>query len=127
MTDISICLDFENKKIDAWVDGNKVVEILKSPIFFEPESIYFKHGIYQSFISAYTIFKGETPTQIVYYDKNGENAIEDVDIQYQPWFKNLLIKIFIDLEAGRRDEPRLQPCKVALLPELRLLINILNM
>ena len=40
-TDISLCLDFENKRIGAWIDGNKVVEILRSPIFFEPESIYF--------------------------------------------------------------------------------------
>ena len=87
-TDISVCLDFENKKIDAWVDGNKVVEIFKSPIFFEPESIYFKHGIYQSFISAYTIFKGETPTQIVYYDEvRRGNAIEDVDINVNPGLK----------------------------------------
>ena len=33
-TDISFCLDFKNKRIDAWVDGIKKVEILKSPIFF---------------------------------------------------------------------------------------------
>ena len=87
-TDISLCLDFENEKIDAWVDGNKVVQILKSPIFFEPESIYFKHGIYQSFISAYTMFKGETPTQIVYYDEvRRGNSIEDVDINFNPDLK----------------------------------------
>ena len=87
-TDISLCLDFENKRIDAWIDGNKVVEILRSPIFFEPESIYFKHGIYQSFISAYTIFKGETPTQIVYYDEvRRGNSIEEVDTNFNPDLK----------------------------------------
>ena len=84
-TDISICLDFENKSIEAWVDGVNKVKILKSPIFFEPESIYFKHGIYQSFISAYTKFKGETPTQIVYYDEvRRGNSIEEVDINVNP-------------------------------------------
>ena len=87
-TDISLCLDFENKRIDAWVDGNHIVKILKSPIFFEPESIYFKHGIYQSFISNYTSFKGETPTQIVYYDEvRRGNSIEDVDINVNPSLK----------------------------------------
>jgi len=40
-TDISFCLDFKNKRMDAWVDGIKKVEILKSPIFFKPEGIYF--------------------------------------------------------------------------------------
>ena len=55
-TDISFCLDFKNKRMDAWVDGIKKVEILKSPIFFKPEAIYFKHGIYRSFISKYKKF-----------------------------------------------------------------------
>ena len=87
-TDISLCLDFENKRIDAWVDGNNIVKILESPIFFEPKSIYFKHGIYQSFISNYTSFKGETPTQIVYYDEvRRGNSIEDVDINVNPSLK----------------------------------------
>ena len=87
-TDISLCLDFENKRIDAWVDGNNIVKILESPIFFEPKSIYFKHGIYQSFISNYTSFKGETPTQIVYYDEvRRGNSIDDVDININPNLK----------------------------------------
>ncbi len=87
-TDISLCLDFENKRIDAWVDGNNVVNILQSPIFFVPESIYFKHGIYQSFVSNYTSFKGETPTQIVYYDEvRRGSSIEDVDINVNPDLK----------------------------------------
>ena len=87
-TDISLCLDFENKRIDAWVDGNNVIKISKSPIFFEPESIYFKHGIYQSFISKYTSFKGKTPTQIVYYDEvRRGNSIEEVDLNINPSLK----------------------------------------
>ena len=87
-TDISLCLDFENNRIDAWVDGNNIVKILESPIFFEPKSIYFKHGIYQSFISNYTSFKGETPTQVVYYDEvRRGNSIEDVDINVNPDLK----------------------------------------
>ncbi len=87
-TDISLCLDFENKRIDAWVDGNNVVKILQSPIFFVPESIYFKHGIYQSFVSNYTSFKGGTPTQIVYYDEvRRGSSIEDVDINVNPDLK----------------------------------------
>ena len=84
-TDISLCLDFENKRIDAWINGINIVKILKSPIFFEPESIYFKHGIYQSFISNYTSFKGETPTQIVYYDEiRRGNSITEVDFNINP-------------------------------------------
>ena len=87
-TDISLCLDFEENRIDAWVDGVNVVKILKSPIFFEPESIYFKHGIYQSFISNYTSFKGKTPTQIVYYDEvRYGNSVKDVDINLNPGLK----------------------------------------
>ena len=73
-TDISFCLDFKNKRIDAWVDGIKKVEILKSPIFFKPEGIYFKHGIYRSFISKYKKFHNvkKMPTQIVFYDESDE-------------------------------------------------------
>ena len=32
-TDISNCIDFKNKRMDAWVDGNKKVEILKYQVF----------------------------------------------------------------------------------------------
>ena len=49
-TDISFCLDFKRKN-GLWVDGVQKVKILKSPIFFKPKEIYFKHGIYRSFIS----------------------------------------------------------------------------
>lgn len=40
-TDVSVCLDFKNKRIDAWVNSTKKVEILRSPINFRPESIFF--------------------------------------------------------------------------------------
>jgi hypothetical protein len=81
-------LDFKNERIDAWVNGENKVKILEPPIFFEPKSIYFKHGIYQSFISAYKLLKGETPTQIVYYDEvRRGNSIEEVDSNVNPNLK----------------------------------------
>jgi len=88
-TDISFCLDFKNKRMDAWVDGIKKVEILKSPIFFKPKSIYFKHGIYRSFISKYKKFNNsKMPTQIVFYDEiRRGSSIEKVDININPKLK----------------------------------------
>ena len=88
-TDISFCLDFKNKRIDAWVDGIKKVEILKSPIFFKPKSIYFKHGIYRSFISRYKARNnGKMPTQIVFYDEiRRGNSVKKVDININPKLK----------------------------------------
>ena len=88
-TDISFCLDFKNKRMDAWVDGIKKVEILKSPIFFKPEGIYFKHGIYRSFISKYKARNnGKMPTQIVFYDEiRRGNSIKKVDININPKLK----------------------------------------
>ena len=88
-TDISFCLDFKNKRMDAWVDGIKKVEILKSPIFFKPKEIYFKHGIYRSFISRYkSRNNGTMPTQIVYYDEvRRGNSIEKVDVNINPKLK----------------------------------------
>ena len=89
-TDISFCLDFKNKRIDAWVDGIKKVEILKSPIFFKPEGIYFKHGIYRSFISKYKKFHNvkKMPTQIVFYDEvRRGKSIKKVDININPKLK----------------------------------------
>jgi hypothetical protein len=75
--------------MDAWVDGIKKVEILKSPIFFKPKSIYFKHGIYRSFISKYKKFNNnKMPTQIVFYDEiRRGNSIEKVDININPKLK----------------------------------------
>jgi len=88
-TDISFCLDFKNKRMDAWVDGIKKVEILKSPIFFKPKAIYFKHGIYRSFISKYKARNnGKMPTQIVFYDEiRRGNSIKKVDININPKLK----------------------------------------
>ena len=88
-TDISFCLDFKNKRMDAWVDGIKKVEILKSPIFFKPKGIYFKHGIYRSFISKYKqLNNGKMPTQIVYYDEvRRGSSIKKVDININPKLK----------------------------------------
>jgi hypothetical protein len=89
-TDISFCLDFKNNRIDAWVDGIKKVEILKSPIFFKPEAIYFKHGIYRSFISKYKKLNNvkKMPTQIVFYDEiRRGNSIKKVDININPKLK----------------------------------------
>jgi hypothetical protein len=88
-TDISFCLDFKNKRMDVWVDGIKKVEILKSPIFFKPKSIYFKHGIYRSFISRYKQRNnGKMPTQIVFYDEiRRGKSIEKVDININPKLK----------------------------------------
>jgi hypothetical protein len=85
-TDISFCLDFKNKRMDAWVDGIKKVEILKSPIFFKPEAIYFKHGIYRSFISKYKArHNGKMPTQVVFYDEiRRGDSIEKVDANINP-------------------------------------------
>ena len=89
-TDISFCLDFENKRMDVWVDGVQKVKILKSPINFVPEEIYFKHGIYRSFISKYKERKkkNKMPTQVVFYDEiRRGNSIEEVDININPKLK----------------------------------------
>ena len=87
-TDISFCLDFSNKRIDAWVNGEKKVEVLRSPINFKPEAIYFKYGIYRSFISKFKERNGDLPTQIVYFDevRHGKSA-EDVDRNINPKLK----------------------------------------
>ena len=89
-TDISFCLDFENKRMDVWVDGVQKVKILKSPISFVPKEIYFKHGIYRSFISKYKERKkkNKIPTQVVFYDEiRRGNSIEEVDININPKLK----------------------------------------
>ena len=87
-TDISFCLDFKNNRMDAWIDGKKKVEILKSPISFKPKKIYFKHCIYRSFISKFKIINGEMRTQIVFYDElRRGNSIKKVDIYINPKLK----------------------------------------
>lgn len=87
-TDISFCLDYKNKRMDAWVNGEKKVQILKSPINFEPKSTYFKFGIYRSFVSRYKKIKGKIPTQVVFYDEVRRGiSIEDVDRNINPKLK----------------------------------------
>jgi hypothetical protein len=88
-TDISLCLDFADKNISAWVNGNKIVDIDKSPINvkFIPTAIFFKHGIYRSFISKYKASHGKDvmPTQIVYYDEvRRGSSINEVDFNINP-------------------------------------------
>ena len=88
-TDISFCLDFENERMDVWVDGVQKVKILKSPTFVKPKEIYFKHGIYRSFISKYKERKNsDMPTQVVFYDEiRRGDSIEKVDININPKLK----------------------------------------
>ena len=88
-TDISLCLDFADKNVSAWVNGNKIVDIDKSPINvkFIPSAIFFKHGIYRSFISKYKASHGTDvmPTQIVYYDEvRRGSSIDEVDFNINP-------------------------------------------
>jgi hypothetical protein len=88
-TDISFCLDFANSKISAWVNGDKKVDINKAPINakFIPTAIFFKHGVYRSFISKYKARHGTDvmPTQIVYYDEvRRGSSISEVDFNINP-------------------------------------------
>ena len=89
-TDISFCLNYQDKRMDVWINGLKKHEILKSPISFIPESTYFKYGIYRSFISKYKQEKmfgrdDTLPTQIVFYDEvRRGNSIEEVDFNINP-------------------------------------------
>ena len=89
-TDISFCLDYDNKRMDAWVNGEHKVKINKSPINFKPKSTYFKYGIYRSFVSRYKSISedGKMPTQVVYYDEvRRGNSIEEVDVNINPNLK----------------------------------------
>ena len=89
--DISFCLNYEDKLMQVWVNGNKKHEIANSPINFVPESTYFKYGIYRSFVSRYKNWKesigqeAKLPTQIVYYDEiRRGNSITEVDFNINP-------------------------------------------
>ena len=87
-TDISFCLDFKNKRMDAWVNGEKKVEVDRSPINFMPDAIYFKYGIYRSFVSRYKNQHGSIPTQIAYYDEvRRGNSVDKVDRNINPNLK----------------------------------------
>ena len=85
-TDVSFCLDYIDKRMDVWINGDKKHEILKSPVNFIPEKTYFKFGIYRSFIKNFKDRQKmrnkeeKMPTQIVYYDEiRRGNSIEEVD------------------------------------------------
>ena len=81
--------DFADKNVSAWVNGNKIVDIDKSPINvkFIPSAIFFKHGVYRSFISKYKASHSTDvmPTQIVYYDEvRRGSSIDEVDFNINP-------------------------------------------
>ena len=84
-TDISFCLDFKNHKMIGWLNGEKKFQIDENPILFEPQEIYFKYGIYRSFLTKYKKRRKteEMPTQVVFYDEiRTGNSIEEVDINF---------------------------------------------
>ena len=85
-TDISFCLDFAKNNMSLWVNGNRKFNINQPPTGLHlPESIFFKYGIYQSFVSKHS---GSTPTQIVYYDEiRRGSSIEEVDFNINPNLK----------------------------------------
>ena len=85
-TDISFCLDFTKNNMSLWVDGKRKFDINQPPTGLHmPESIFFKYGIYQSFVSKHS---GSTPTQIVYYDEiRRGSSVEEVDLNINPNLK----------------------------------------
>ena len=81
-TDISFCLDFAKNNMSLWVNGKRKFNINQPPTGLHlPESIFFKYGIYQSFVTKYKKkYNRNTPTQIVYYDEiRRGSSIEEVD------------------------------------------------
>ena len=84
--DISFCLDFAKNNMSLWVNGKRKFNINQPPTGLHlPESIFFKYGIYQSFVSKHS---GSTPTQIVYYDEiRRGSSIEEVDFNINPNLK----------------------------------------
>jgi hypothetical protein len=88
--DISFCLDFAKNNMSLWVNGQKKFNINQPPTGLHlPESIFFKYGIYQSFITKYKKkYNRNTPTQIVYYDEiRRGSSIEEVDSNINPNLK----------------------------------------
>ena len=85
-TDISFCLDFAKNNMSLWVNGKRKFDINQPPTGLHmPESIFFKYGIYQSFVSKHS---GSTPTQIVYYDEiRRGSSVEEVDLNINPNLK----------------------------------------
>jgi hypothetical protein len=85
-TDISFCLDFAKNNMSLWVNGKRKFDINQPPTGLHmPEFIFFKYGIYQSFVSKHS---GSTPTQIVYYDEiRRGSSVEEVDLNINPNLK----------------------------------------
>ena len=89
-TDISFCLDFAKNNMSLWVNGKRKFNINQPPTGLHlPESIFFKYGIYQSFVTKYKQkYNRNTPTQIVYYDEiRRGSSIEEVDFNINPNLK----------------------------------------
>ena len=89
-SDISFCLDFAKNNMSLWVNGKRKFNINQPPTGLHlPESIFFKYGIYQSFITKYKQkYNRNTPTQIVYYDEiRRGSSIEEVDSNINPNLK----------------------------------------
>ena len=75
-TDISFCLDFKNKRMDAWVDGIKKVEILKSPIFLNQKE-YILNMVYIVALSASTRSATTAKCQLkLFFMMKSEGAIQ---------------------------------------------------
>ena len=89
-TDISFCLDFAKNNMSLWVNGKRKFNINQPPTGLHlPETIFFKYGIYQSFVSKYKQkYNRDTPIQIVYYDEiRRGSSVEEVDFNINPNLK----------------------------------------
>lgn len=67
-TDILMRLDLDPEigSVRVWVDGTEVAPFENPPIRFRPDSLYFKFGLYRSFVSR---LGRPMPTQIAYFDE----------------------------------------------------------
>lgn len=67
-TDIVMRLDLdpETGSVRIWVDGAEVAPFTDPPIRFRPASIYFKFGVYRSFVGR---LGRPVPTQIAHFDE----------------------------------------------------------
>ena len=85
-TDIWFFLDFENQRMDVWLNGVK--KWMKSQVNFNPEKIYFKHGIYRNWFvnnrKRKEINREIMPTQIVFNEIRIGNSIKKVDFNINP-------------------------------------------
>ena len=61
-TDISFCLDFKNKRMDAWINGEKKVEVARCTNKFPSLMQYISNTeSYRSFVSRYKNQHGSIP------------------------------------------------------------------